>query len=72
MIKNGIHIPLFNEVPYEVQELARQSFYGGRFELIQRGFIGYCCLYDINSAYPHVLTTLPDITDRKWTRRKST
>ncbi|MGI0102495.1 MAG: DNA polymerase [Nitrosotalea sp.] len=71
LIKNGIYIPLFNEIPYEVQELARQSFYGGRFELIQRGHIGYCCLYDVNSAYPYALTTLPDITDGKWIRRKS-
>ena len=71
LIKNGIYIPFFNEIPYEIQELARYSFYGGRFELIQRGFIGYCCLYDINSAYPYALTTLPDITDGKWIRRKS-
>lgn len=71
LIKNGIYIPLFNEMPYEIQELARQSFYGGRFELVQRGYIGYCCLYDINSAYPHALATLLDITDGRWIRRKS-
>ena len=71
LIKNGIYIPLFNETPYEIQELARQCFYGGRFELIQRGFIGYCCLYDINSAYPFALTTLPDITGGRWITRKS-
>jgi hypothetical protein len=28
-------------------------------------------LYDINSAYPFALTTLPDITDGRWIRRKS-
>ncbi|OLB91891.1 MAG: hypothetical protein AUH25_01670 [Thaumarchaeota archaeon 13_1_40CM_38_12] len=70
LIRNGIKIPLFNEIPYYVQELARQSFYGGRFELIQRGFIGYCCLYDINSAYPYALTTLLDITNGRWIRSK--
>lgn len=70
LINNGINIPLFNETPYEVQELARHSFYGGRFELIQRGYIGYCCLYDINSAYPYALTTLPDITNGKWISSK--
>lgn len=68
LINNGISVPTFNETPYEVQELARQSFYGGRFELIQRGFIGECYLYDINSAYPFALTTLPDITNGKWIR----
>lgn len=68
LINNGITIPLFNETDYAVQEIARKSFYGGRFELIQRGFIGDCYLYDINSAYPYALTTLPDFTCGKWTR----
>lgn len=70
LIKNGINIPLFNEIPYEVQELARHSFYGGRFELVVRGYIGECYLYDINSAYPFALTTLQDITNGKWIRSK--
>lgn len=68
LINNDIFVPKFNEISYEVQELARQSFYGGRFELIQRGFIGECYLYDINSAYPFALTTLLDITNGKWIR----
>jgi len=66
LINNGIYIPLFNEVPFEAQELARNSFYGGRFELIRRGFIGKCHIYDINSAYPHSLTKIPDITKGRW------
>ena len=70
LIHNRIPIPLFNETLYDIQKLAWESFYGGRFELIQRGFIGYCCLYDINSAYPYALTFLPDITDGKWIASK--
>lgn len=66
LINNGIFVPKFNEIPYSVQELAWSSFYGGRFELIKRGFMGYCCLYDINSAYPYALTHLPDLTNGKW------
>ncbi len=66
LINNDIFVPRFNEVPYLVQEQAWLSFYGGRFELIKRGFIGYCCLYDINSAYPFALTQLPDLTRGKW------
>jgi len=66
LINYGIDVPFFNEISYSVQELARSSFYGGRFELIQRGYIGKCYLYDINSAYPHALTTLPDITKGRW------
>jgi hypothetical protein len=66
LINNNIPIPLFNETPYEVQESARHTFYGGRFELVVRGDIGECYLYDINSAYPFALTTIPDITNGKW------
>jgi hypothetical protein len=70
LINNGIDIPKFNEIEYEIQEIARNSFYGGRFELIQRGYIGECYLYDINSAYPFTLTTLCDITNGKWFNSK--
>lgn len=66
LIHNKIPIPFFNDAPYEIQELAWKSFYGGRFELIQRGFIGECYLYDINSAYPYALTHFPDLTNGKW------
>jgi hypothetical protein len=70
LINNGIEIPFFNDLPYEIQELAWKSFYGGRFELIQRGFIGECYLYDINSAYPFALTKLPDILNGNWISSK--
>jgi len=50
--------------------LARNSFYGGRFELIKRGYIGECYLYDLNSAYPHALTSLPDIINGRWFESK--
>jgi len=70
LIHNNISIPFFNELPYSLQELARNSFYGGRFELIKRGFIGECYLYDLNSAYPYALSTLPDITNGRWFESK--
>ena len=66
LIANGIKLPYFNDVPHGVQELAWQSFYGGRFELIKRGHIGRCYLYDINSAYPYALAAMPDITEGRW------
>jgi len=70
LINNEIPIPLFNELQYSIQELARSSFYGGRFELIKRGYIGECYLYDLNSAYPYALTTIPDITNGRWFESK--
>ncbi len=66
VIFNKIKIPLFYDTDYKIQNLAWKAFYGGRFELIQRGLIGQCHLYDINSAYPFALTNLPDITKGKW------
>jgi hypothetical protein len=61
-----INIPFFKDFPYDLQEFAFCSYFGGRFELIQRGFIGKAWLYDINSAYPYALANLPDITKGKW------
>jgi hypothetical protein len=66
LIYNGVQVPFFHEFEYPVQELARAAFYGGRFELMQRGFIGECHLYDLNSAYPHALSTMPDLLQGKW------
>ena len=66
LVFNDVKIPLFLDSDYSIQNLAWKSFYGGRFELIQRGFIGECYNYDINSAYPYALIFLPDITDGKW------
>jgi hypothetical protein len=66
LINYGIRIPFFHDLPYEVQELAWKAFYGGRFELIEKGYIGKCWLYDINSAYPYALSLLPDLTKGRW------
>ena len=66
IITHNVHIPLFNSIPCEIQDLAYRSYYGGRFEMLIRGFIGEGYLYDINSAYPHALTKLPDLDNGEW------
>jgi hypothetical protein len=71
LINNGIEIPKFDSIPYLVNDLAYRSYFGGRFEMLKRGFIGTAYLYDINSAYPFALTQFPDITKGKWIKRKS-
>lgn len=71
LINNGIYFPKFNSIPYPVQELAFKSYFGGRFEMIQRGYIGKAHLYDINSAYPAAISQIPDLSNGKWVRRKS-
>lgn len=70
LINNGIDIPKFKSMSFVVQELAWRSYYGARFEILKRGFIGKAHLYDINSAYPYALSKIPDITKGKWIRSK--
>ncbi|OLD41006.1 MAG: DNA polymerase [Thaumarchaeota archaeon 13_1_40CM_2_39_4] len=71
LINHGIEIPTFDSIPYEIQDLAFRSYFGGRFEILKRGFIGTAHLYDINSAYPYAITKIPDLTHGRWICRKS-
>ena len=68
LINNGINFPLLQDLPVPVANFAWNSYFGGRFEMIQRGFIGKAYIYDINSAYPYAISQLPDLTDGDWYR----
>ena len=70
LINNGVNFPTFDSIPFPIQDLAFKSYFGGRFEILKRGFIGHANLYDINSAYPHAITKIPDLTDGRWVRGK--
>lgn len=51
---------LIEVVPDWFLDAARQSFFGGWFELAAHGPIpGTCHENDINNAYPHIISTLP-------------
>jgi len=71
LINHKIPIPKFKEISYKIQDFAWNCYYGGRFEILKRGFIGTAYLYDINSAYPFVFANILDFTKGKWTRQKS-
>lgn len=71
LINNKIRIPLFSEIPFEINEFAWRTYYGARFEILKRGFIGNAHLYDINSAYPYALANIPNITKGKWKKSES-
>lgn len=43
-----------------------RAYYGGRFEVTRTGEIGKCWEYDINSAYPAALRSLPCLTHGTW------
>lgn len=56
-------------IPEWYMKAAQQSYYGGWFEIFMHGHIpGETHEYDINSAYPHIIATLPCLQHGKWTR----
>lgn len=71
LFNHKIDIPKFNSIAYEIQDLAYRSSVGGRFEILQRGFIGTGYIYDINSAYPNAFSNIPNLNNGKWVKRKS-
>lgn len=54
-------------VPKKVLGMARESYYGGWFEVFVHGHIpGTVYEYDINSAYPHIMRGLPCLLHGEW------
>jgi hypothetical protein len=54
-------------VPKEVLSMARDSYYGGWFEILAHGHVpGVTYEYDINSAYPHIMRNLPCLLHGEW------
>ena len=60
------YIPTINDIPRRALELAYNSYLGGRFELIQKGYFEKCYTYDIKSAYPHIISELIDYNKGIW------
>lgn len=55
--------------PYWAREAARKTYYGGWFEIFNHGPVpGTSYSYDINSAYPAVIATLPCLLHGRWTK----
>lgn len=56
-------------VPKWARDAARESYYGGWFEIFAHGVIkGETFGYDINSAYPYGIAHLPCLLHGKWSR----
>jgi len=60
------YIPTINEIDRGVIEYAYKSYYGGRFELLQKGFFEQVYSYDIKSAYPAQIAGLIDFSHGEW------
>lgn len=55
-------------VPQEARDAARKTYYGGWFEIFRHGPIpGTSFEYDINSAYPYIISRLPCLVHGRWT-----
>ena len=53
-------IDILDDIPKDFLEAARQSYFGGWFEIMMHGKVpGDSHEYDINSAYPHIIRSLP-------------
>lgn len=52
----------------EPEQYAYYSYAGGRFECFKRGHFDQAYKYDIRSAYPFVISTLPNLDRGKWVR----
>jgi len=56
-------------VPQFARDAARESYYGGWFEIFAHGIVeGESYAYDINSAYPYGISRLPCLLHGKWTQ----
>lgn len=64
-------MPVFKEAPFEVQEIAYASYFGGHFEIYSRGKHEKIFHYDINSAYPYAMVQMPDFLNGTWIEIKS-
>ena len=60
------YIPTINDIPKPVLKIAYESYSGGRFELLQKGYFEKMYSYDIKSAYPAQMTKLIDYNKGKW------
>lgn len=65
-VRTFTDIPDLTQVPIGAIKYAFYSYAGGRFEVVKKGYLGECSLYDINSAYPYHIQDLIDITQGKW------
>lgn len=65
------YIPVINDISKKALEFSYNSYLGGRFELLQKGYFESCYTYDIKSAYPSIIKDLIDYNKGKWIKCKN-
>lgn len=53
-------------IPINILDIAYQTYFGGRFEVLKRGYFPKLWSYDINSAYPTYIALLPSLKNGVW------
>ena len=69
-VQKSVDIPNILDIPNGALKTFFNAYSGGRFEVLTKGYVGKCSLFDINSAYPYHILNLPDITRGEWRRTR--
>jgi len=68
--KHGLKNVITRDLPDEVKKASAYAYFGGRFEQYQTGmYEGKVYSYDIRSAYPAALSTVPNLSQGRWVHR---
>jgi hypothetical protein len=59
-------IPSIRWTPINILDIATQTYFGGRFEVLQKGMFKKLRGYDLNSAYPDTIRRLPSLKYGIW------
>lgn len=59
-------IPSLKYIPTNILDIGFRTYYGGRFEVLKRGYFDNLYDYDINSAYPKTISELPSFKYGNW------
>lgn len=64
---NSINAPICKGIPDYVNAAAQESYYAGWMEIYNHGHVKDVYSYDINSAYPYQIVSLPCLDCGYWT-----
>ena len=59
-------LPNKDSISKQIALWRRKAYFGGRIELFKRGYFYDIFHYDINSAYPSAMRTLPALNNAQW------
>jgi len=65
------YIPDLRHTSIDITQIAYNCYFGGRFEVLKRGYFENAYLYDIVSQYPKMIRELPDLFNGFWIKKKN-